>query len=147
MTHLFTKQRGDYTCGPTCLRICAQAFTNVCLTKDEANALCNTTSIGTYWSNLKKGFRRAGMKVCRIKEYTPEEWDKWINAGYYVVSSDDLTYPDAHVVAVYGIASNKYYAVADSAAGKPRRVRKDYIIKSCNKYAFAVRAKSRKNVQ
>lgn len=140
------KQSTSYTCGPTCLRMCAAELLHKRITPHNANTLTDTTPNGTYWSRLKLGFRKAGMQVCRIYDSTAEHWNYWLDKGYYLVVLDDINYREGHTLTVCrkGI---KTYTAYDPSTGKRVRLYKDNMLKAAGMYAFAVCAKSRKNVQ
>lgn len=134
---MFMRQWNSFSCAPTTLRICASAFNGIRLRRHLASFLCKTSSDGTTWYNLKRGFRAAGLKVIDIKKHSVKEWDAWLDLGYFIVAADDLTYSNPHVVVVRN-SGDKMFGILDPVIGFPHRKPKNEVIRSAQRHAFAV---------
>ena len=139
-TYLFYRQWTDYTCGPTVLRICVKAFLDISLSYVKSETLCETNEDGTTWDNLKRAFRKAGMRIHNINKFSKKEWDSWLEAGYFIVAADENTYEESHVLVVRGKLGNEYQ-ILDPNIGIPFNRDKVETIRSARREAFAVCAK------
>lgn len=137
MRYLFMRQWTGHTCAPTTLRICALAFLQKTYSEKMASSLCNTTIDGTSWRSLKSGFKKAGLRTIKIVKHSKKEWNAWLDAGYFIVAADELTYTESHVIVVHK-NSAKTYGVVDPINGFPTYRNKDRVIKSAQREAFAV---------
>lgn len=137
MRYLFMRQWTDHTCGPTTLRVCASAFLYKIYSEKKASVLCQTTSDGTTWRNLKAGFKKAGLRTIKISKHSKREWNRWLDAGYFIVAADELTYAESHVIVVYKNKPNTY-GIVDPINGFPTSRAKEKVIKSASREAFAV---------
>ncbi len=131
------RQWTGYTCGPTTLRICASAFVQKVYSEKRASGFCKTTEDGTTWRDLKAGFKKAGLKTIQIAKHSKKEWDSWLDAGYFIVAADELTYTNSHVIVVYR-SNPKTYGIVDPMNGFPTSRVKAQVIKSARREAFAV---------
>lgn len=132
------RQMTDYTCGPTTLRICVNAFLRTTLSSKTARHLCKTTTDGTAWHNLKLAYKKAGLKIFNVTKYSQKEWDSWLDNGYFIVAADEDTYANSHVIVVYKNGSLRNYGILDPAVGIPVTKNKSEVIKSSKREAFAV---------
>jgi ABC-type bacteriocin/lantibiotic exporter with double-glycine peptidase domain len=138
MRYLFMRQFTGHTCGPTTLRICANAFLQKTLSGTTAKHLCKTTVDGTTWSNLKRAYKNIGLRIFSIKTHTQKEWSAWLDSGYFIVTADEDTYSNSHVIVVHKNHNSKKYGVLDPMIGLPTARTKSYVIKSAKREAFAV---------
>lgn len=131
------RQWTGHTCAPTTLRICAAAFLHKIYSEKIASILCKTNKDGTAWKDLKSGFKKAGLRTINITKHSKKEWNRWLDAGYFIVAADELTYTNSHVIV---INKNKKlrYGILDPMKGFPTCRDKDKVIKSAKREAFAV---------
>lgn len=131
------RQWTDHTCAPTTLRVCVSAFLHKVYSEKKAKALCKTTTDGTSWEDLKLGFKKAGLLTIDIVKHSKAEWNSWLDAGYFIVAADELTYEEPHVIVVHKNYP-RTYGIVDPVNGFPTFKSKDLVIKSARREAFAV---------
>ena len=132
------RQMTDYTCGSTTLRICVNAFLQTTLSSANARALCKTTTDGTTWYDLRRAYKKAGLRTFNISKYSQKEWDSWLDNGYFIVTADEDTYVDSHVIVVHRNHGRKLYGILDPMRGFPTVRSKSKVLKSSKREAFAV---------
>jgi len=131
------RQWTGHTCAPTTLRVCASAFLRKVYSEKRASSLCKTTKDGTTWRNLKAGFKKAGLRTIAIAKHSKKEWNSWLDAGYFIVAADELTYAESHVIVVHK-NNPQHYGILDPVNGFPTSRSKEQVIKSARREAFAV---------